>query len=185
MFTFLSRAILTLKASKTLDLGYCTQLSICLSSCSVCQHTYTVWHTSLPYKQYFYRLTESAYSWQPNFPWSHEINFLPGLTFLHFTVMGLPCHFDPFENTIYHLLNHSDLVGGAQFHCKNICGLITIPPNLNPQQLKACLQDGKDAGRQPETNLKFLLKWEMQADEIPASSIIAINHDWGIYLCLF
>lgn len=103
--------------------------------------------------------------------------------------MGWPCHFDPFvrqhENTIYHLLNHGDLVGGAQFHCKNSCGLITIPPNLSPMQLKACLQDGKDAGRQPETNLTFLLKWEIQADEISASSIIVIKHDCGIYLCLF
>lgn len=148
----------------------------------------SVSHTSLPYKQYFHRLTERAYSWQPNFPWSHEINFLPGLTFLCFTVMGLPCHFDPFvrqhENTIYHLLNRSDLVGGAQFHCKNICGLITIPPNLSPRQLKVCLQDGKDAGRQLETNLKFLLKWEMHASEISASSIIVIKHDHVIYLCL-
>jgi hypothetical protein len=93
--------------------------------------------------------------------------------------MGPPCHFDPFvrqhENTIYHLLNHSDLVGGAQFHCKNICSLITIPPKLNPWQLKACVQDGKDVGRQLETTFKFLLKWEMQADEISASSIIVIK----------
>lgn len=93
--------------------------------------------------------------------------------------MGWPCHFDPFVrqhgNTIYHLLNHSDLVGGAQFHCKNICGLITIPPNLSSRQLKACLQDGKDAGRQLETNLKFLLKWETRASEISASSITEIN----------
>ena len=84
--------------------------------------------------------------------------------------MGSPCHFDLFvrqhENTIDHLLNHGDLVGGAEFHGKNICGLITIPPNLSPRQLKACLQDGREAGRQLETSLKFLLKYEMQAGEI-------------------
>lgn len=103
--------------------------------------------------------------------------------------MGSPCHFDPFvrqhENTIYHLLNHGDLVGGTQFHCKNICGLITVPPNLSTQQLKACLQDGKDSGRQLESDLKFLLKWEKQAGEISVSSIIGIKHDYVIYLCPF
>lgn len=103
--------------------------------------------------------------------------------------MGLPCHFDPFVrqygNTIYHPLNHSDLVGGAQFHRKNICGLITTPPNLSPRQLKACLQDGKDAGRQLETNLKFLLKWEMPAREISASSITVIKHDRVIFYASF
>lgn len=42
MLVFLSRAIFTLKASKVLDWCYYTWLSICLSSCSVCQHTDTV-----------------------------------------------------------------------------------------------------------------------------------------------
>lgn len=44
--------------------------------------------------------------------------------------MDTPCHFDPFaqqnENTIYHYLHHSDFLGSAQFHCKNICGLVTL-----------------------------------------------------------
>lgn len=43
--------------------------------------------------------------------------------------MDSPCHFDPSEqqneNTIYHYLHHSDFLGGAQFHCKNICVLVT------------------------------------------------------------
>lgn len=43
--------------------------------------------------------------------------------------MDSPCHFDPSEqqneNTIYHYLHHSDFLEGAQFHCENICGLVT------------------------------------------------------------
>ena len=60
-----------------------------------------------------------------------------------------------------------------------------IAANLRPQQLKSRLQDEKNAGRQLDTNLKFLPEWEMQASELSASLIIVIKHDCVIYLCLF
>lgn len=53
----------------------------------------------------------------------------------------MDCHFDPSvqqnENTIYHYLHYSDFLGGAQFHCKNICGLLTL---LRSRALEVLLQ---------------------------------------------
>lgn len=63
------------------------------------------------------------------------------------------CHFDPFvqqnENTIYHYLHHSDFPQGAQFHCKNICGLLTLLRShaLEVVLLQARLQDVEVSGR--------------------------------------
>lgn len=48
--------------------------------------------------------------------------------------------------------------------------------------VKVCLQDGKDAAQQLETNFKFLLKWDMQAGEVSASSITMIKPHCYLFL---
>lgn len=74
-------------------------------------------------------MTKAICSQHLNFPLELWYKFSFRTNIFCWSVMDSLCHFDPFvqqnENTIYHYLHHSDFVGGARFHCKNICGLVT------------------------------------------------------------
>lgn len=89
----------------------------------------TAWHPASPYKWHFYTMTKEIYSQHPHFPLKLWNKFSYRTNIFYWSVMDSPCHFDPSEqqneNTIYHYLHHSDFLGGAQFHCKNICVLVT------------------------------------------------------------